>query len=121
VAGYGDAKVAELLSDAGIIRNRSKVRSTISNAQAFLQVQEVQGSFDAFIWRFVGGEPRINRWSSLSELPATTAESDTMSQELQRLGFRFVGPTICYALMQATGMVNDHTTDCFRYRELGGS
>jgi DNA-3-methyladenine glycosylase I len=119
VACYGEAKVAALLDDAGIIRNRLKLGSAISNAQAFLRVQEEHGSFDAFIWRFVGGVPRINRWSSLSELPATTAESDAMSQELKRRGFRFVGSTICYALMQATGMVNDHTVDCFRHTELG--
>jgi DNA-3-methyladenine glycosylase I len=121
VARYGDAKVAALLDDTGIIRNRLKVGSAISNAQAFLQVQQDHGSFDAFIWQFVGGAPRINRWSSLSELPATTAESDAMSRELKRRGFRFVGSTICYALMQATGMVNDHTVDCFRYTELGGT
>ena len=119
MACYGEAKVAALLDDAGIIRNRLKLGSAISNAQAFLQVQQDHGSFDAFIWRFVGGVPRINRWSSLSELPATTAESDAMSQELKRRGFRFVGSTICYALMQATGMVNDHTVDCFRHTELG--
>jgi DNA-3-methyladenine glycosylase I len=121
VAAYGKAKVAALLDDPGIIRNRLKVESAISNAQAFLQIQEEHGSFDTFIWRFVGGEPRINRWSSLSELPATTIESDAMSRELKRHKFRFVGSTICYALMQATGMVNDHTLDCFRYAELGGT
>ena len=120
VAAYDEDKVESLLADAGIIRNRLKVRSAISNAQAFLDVQSRHGSFDAFIWKFTGGEPNMNRWASLSEIPATTRESDAMSRELKRLGFRFVGSTICYALMQATGMVNDHTVDCFRYLELGG-
>lgn len=120
VARYGEAKVAELLADPGIIRNKLKVRSSISNAQLYLEMQDTHGSFDAYIWRFVGGEPKINRWRSLSEIPATTAESDAMSREMKKLGFRFVGSTICYAFMQATGMVNDHTVDCFRYRELGG-
>ena len=120
VATYDEAKVASLLDDPGIIRNRLKVRSAISNAQVFLEIQEEHGSFDAFIWQFIGGEPKINRWSALSDIPATTVESDAMSRELKRLGLRFVGSTICYALMQATGMVNDHTVDCFRYPELGG-
>lgn len=120
VARYGEDRVAALLADSGIIRNRLKVRSAISNAQALLGVQEEYGSFDAYIWQFVGGEPKINRWRHLVDLPATTAESDSMSRELKRRGFRFVGPTICYAFMQATGMVNDHTVDCFRYSELGG-
>ena len=120
VARYGEDKIAELLADAGIIRNRLKIRSAVSNAQAFLDVQEEFGSFDSYIWQFVGGEPKINRWRHLVDLPATTAESDSMSRELKRRGFRFVGPTICYAFMQATGMVNDHTVDCFRYSELGG-
>lgn len=120
VARYGAAKVAELLADPGIIRNRLKVGSAISNAQIFLGLQHECGSFDRFIWKFVDGEPRINRWRSLSEIPATTAESDAMSGELKKLGFRFVGSTICYAFMQATGMVNDHKVDCYRYRELGG-
>lgn len=120
VATYDEAKVASLLNDPGIIRNRLKVRSAISNAQAFLDVQNRHGSFDAYIWQFIGGEPKINHWSALSDIPATTMESDAMSRELKRLGFRFVGSTICYALMQATGMVNDHTVDCFRFAELGG-
>ena len=120
VAAYDEDKVESLLADAGIIRNRLKVRSAISNAQAFLDVQSRHSSFDAFIWKFTGGEPKINRWASLSEIPATTRESDAMSRELKRLGFRFVGSTICYSLMQATGMVNDHTVDCFRYLDLGG-
>ena len=121
VATYGEEKIAELLSDAGIIRNRLKVRSAVSNAIAFLEVQQQHGSFDRFIWQFVGGEPKINQWKSLEEIPVTTAESDAMSRDLKRLGFRFVGSTICYALMQATGMVNDHTVDCFRHAELEGS
>ena len=120
VARYGEAKVAELLADPGIIRNKLKVRSAIMNAQHFLEIQDAHGSFDAYIWEFVDGEPKVNRWRKLAELPATTPESDAMSRELKKIGFRFVGSTICYAFMQATGMVNDHTIDCFRYRELGG-
>ena len=120
VARYGEDKIAALLTDGGIIRNRLKIRSAVSNAQVFLAVQEEFGTFDTFIWQFVGNEPKINRWRHLSELPATTAESDAMSRELKRRGFRFAGSTICYAFMQAVGMVNDHTVDCFRYVELGG-
>lgn len=120
VAAYDEEKVESLLGDAGIIRNRLKVRSAISNAHAFLDVQGRHGSFDSYIWKFTGREPKINRWASLSDVPSTTRESDAMSRELKSLGFRFVGSTICYALMQATGMVNDHTVDCFRYPELGG-
>ncbi|MCP4656982.1 MAG: DNA-3-methyladenine glycosylase I [bacterium] len=119
IARYREAKVRKLLADSGIVRNRLKIRSAIGNAQAFLAVREEFGSFDRFIWRFVGGRPKQNAWKSLSEIPATTAESDAMSKELKRRGFKFVGPTICYAFMQAVGMVNDHTVDCFRYRELG--
>ena len=120
VAGYDEAKVAELLSDPGIIRNQLKVRSAISNAQVFLEIQEQHGTFDAYIWQFIGGESRINRWRSLAEIPASTTASDIMSRTLKKAGFQFVGSTICYAFMQATGMVNDHTMDCFRYQELGG-
>ena len=120
VARYGERKVAELLQDAGIIRNRLKVRSAIRNAQAFLELRQELGSFDEYIWSFIGGEPRINRFASLAEIPASTPESDRMSRDLKKRGFNFVGSTICYAFMQATGMVNDHTVDCFRYRELGG-
>ena len=120
VARYGERRVAELLQDAGIIRNRLKVRSAIRNAQAFLKVREELGSFGEYIWGFIGGEPRINRFASLAEIPASTPESDRMSRGLKKRGFNFVGSTICYAFMQATGMVNDHTVDCFRYRELGG-
>jgi DNA-3-methyladenine glycosylase I len=99
------------------VRNRLKIGSTVTNARAFLAVQEEFGSFDAYVWRFVGGSPKQNRWRSLKELPASTAESDALSKDLKARGFRFVGSTICYAFMQAVGMVNDHLTGCFRYRE----
>jgi DNA-3-methyladenine glycosylase I len=115
VARYDEAKVAALLADPGIVRNRLKVRSAIQNAQAFLRVQEEFGSFDAYIWQFVGGQPVQNAWQSLADLPAETATSRAMSKDLKKRGFNFVGPTICYAFMQAVGMVNDHTVDCFRY------
>lgn len=118
IARYDVNKIESLLQDAGIVRNRLKVQSAVTNAQKFLSVQEEFGSFDAFIWRFVDGVPKQNRWRSLAEIPASTAESDAMSRELKRRGFKFVGSTICYAHMQATGMVNDHTTDCFRYLEV---
>ena len=118
VAAYGDEKVAELLANPGIVRNRLKVASAIGNARAFLDVQAEFASFDAYIWRFVGGSPVRNAWQSLAEIPASTPTSEAMSKELRRRGFRFVGPTICYAFMQATGMVNDHTVDCFRYGEI---
>lgn len=118
VARYDAGKIESLLQDPGIVRNRLKVQSAVINAQKYLAVQEEFGSFDAFIWRFAAGEPRQNHWRSLAEVPASTAASDAMSKELKRRGFKFVGSTICYAFMQATGMVNDHTTDCFRYTEL---
>jgi len=118
VARYGKRKVNALLGDAGIVRNRLKIAAAIGNAQAFLAVAEEFGSFDAYIWQFVGGRPRVNAWRTLRELPASTAESDAMSKDLKRRGFRFVGSTICYAFMQAVGMVNDHAEDCFRYAEL---
>src|SRR5271163_341569 len=118
VARYDKKKVRALLKDAGIIRNRLKVASTISNAQAFLKVQEEFGSFDKYIWQFVGGKPKQNAWETHQHLPAKTIESDTMSKDLQKRGFRFVGSTICYAFMQATGMVNDHLVACFRHKEL---
>jgi len=121
VAQYGPAKVEELLADPGIVRNRLKIAAAIRNARAFLEVQAEFGSFDAYIWQFTGGQPRTNAWSSLSEVPARTAESDAMSRELKRRGFSFVGSTICYAFMQATGMVNDHLVTCPRYTELGGA
>ncbi len=118
VARYDNKKVRELLKDAGIIRNRLKIAATISNARAFLKVQEEFGSFDKYIWQFVNGKPKQNSWKTHKRLPAKTAESDAMSKDLQKRGFRFVGSTICYAFMQAAGMVNDHLVKCFRYREL---
>lgn len=118
VARYGRAKVAKLLADRGIIRNRLKIESAITNAQRFLDLQEQQGSVSTFLWDFVGGRPIVNRHPRLKDLPCTSRESDAMSHALHTLGFRFVGSTICYAHMQATGMVNDHVVSCFRYREL---
>lgn len=118
VAGYDENKYDSLLADAGIIRNRSKIRATINNAQAFLKVREEFGTFDRYIWSFCHNQPVINSWKSLSELPAKTELSDAMSKDLTKRGFKFVGSTICYAFMQAAGMVNDHVVDCFRYREV---
>jgi len=111
-------KVEALVKDPGIVRNRRKIEGAIKNAQAFLDVQKEFGSFDSYIWRFVGGKPRVNRWRSSAEIPSATDESGTMSKDLKERGFRFAGPTICYAHMQATGMVNDHLVTCFRHREL---
>ena len=119
VARFDAATVAELLANPGIVRNRLKVESTITNARAFLQVREEFGSFDAYQWRFVDGRPIQNAWRSLGDIPASTPVSDALSRDLKRRGFRFVGSTICYAHMQAVGMVNDHLVDCFRWRELG--
>jgi len=118
VARYTAAKVKRLLADPGIIRNRLKVGSAVANARAFLRVQQEFGSFDAYVWRFVGGRPKVNRWTALREIPAQTAESGALSKDLLARGFRFVGPTIIYAHMQATGMVNDHLVDCFRWRAV---
>jgi DNA-3-methyladenine glycosylase I len=118
VAKFGDRDVARLLADAGIVRNRLKINSAIGNAKAFIAVQREFGSFDDYIWRFVGGRPRINKWRALKQLPAHTDESDAMSKDLLGRGFKFVGSTICYAMMQATGMVNDHLVDCARYRAV---
>jgi len=118
VARYGDRKVSELLADPGIVRNRLKIAAAIQNAKAFLAVQKEFGSFDAYIWRFVGGRPRRNAWPTLAQLPAQTPESVAMSEDLLRRGFKFVGPTICYAFMQAIGMVNDHLVTCFRHSEI---
>jgi DNA-3-methyladenine glycosylase I len=115
VARYGDRDVARLLADPGIVRNRLKVEAAIGNARALLSLRHESGSFPDFLWGFVGGKPLVNRWRSMAELPASTPESVAMSRELSRRGFRFVGPTICYALMQATGMVNDHLVSCFRH------
>jgi len=118
IARYGRDKIESLLQDAGIVRNRLKIEAAVNNAQKFLIAQEEFGSFDNFIWRFVDSSPKQNKWRSHAGIPASTPESDTMSKELKRRGFKFVGSTICYAHMQATGMVNDHTTDCFRHKEL---
>jgi DNA-3-methyladenine glycosylase I len=118
VAAYDEAKITSLLEDAGIIRNKLKVRAAITNAQAFLAVQGKFGSFDTYIWNFVGGQPIQNQLRKLADYPATSPESDALSADLKARGFKFVGSTICYAHMQATGMVNDHTRDCFRYNEL---
>jgi len=112
IARYDARKKKALLENAGIVRNRLKIDSTISNARAFLDVQKEFGSFDKYIWQFVAGVPRVNRWATMKQLPARTVESDAMSKDLKRRGFRFVGSTICYAFMQATGLVNDHLTDC---------
>jgi len=116
VANYGTRKLASLMADPGIVRNRLKIASAITNARAFLAVQAEFGTFDAYIWSCVGGKPKVNRWKSMSEVPARTAESDLMSKDLKKRGFRFVGSTICYAYMQAVGMVNDHLVTCFRRR-----
>jgi len=118
VARYDDAKTAELLSDAGIVRNRLKVAASIDNAKAFLKVKEEFGSFDSYIWQFIGGSPKRNSFSAMTDIPANTAISDAMSRDLKKRGFRFVGSTICYAFMQATGMVNDHVSSCYRYDEI---
>jgi DNA-3-methyladenine glycosylase I len=118
VARYDKKKVRELLRDQGIIRNKLKIAATIGNAQAFLKVQREFGSFDVYVWRFVDGRPRQNAWKTHKQVPAKTPESDALSKDLQKRGFCFVGSTICYALMQATGLVNDHVVSCFRYKEL---
>jgi DNA-3-methyladenine glycosylase I len=118
IARYDSRKVRQLLSDPGIVRNRLKIAATIENAKAFLVTQKECGTFDAYIWQFVGGTPKVNRWKSLKQIPASTAESDAMSKDLKKRGFTFVGSTICYAFMQATGMVNDHLVGCFRHRQL---
>ncbi len=118
VSRYGDAKVQSLLADAGIVRNRLKIAAAIGNAKAFLQVAQEEGSFDSYIWSFVGGSPKNNGRRSMTEVPAKTDESDAMSKDLKKRGFKFVGSTICYAYMQATGMVNDHVADCFRYEQV---
>jgi DNA-3-methyladenine glycosylase I len=118
VARYTQARIDTLTADSGIIRNRQKIAAAVKNARAFLAVQEEFGSFDAYCWQFVNGQPRQNRWRSLRQIPATTAESDAFSRDLKHRGFSFVGSTVMYAHMQAVGMVNDHLIDCFRYREL---
>jgi DNA-3-methyladenine glycosylase I len=121
VSRYDDAKVQALLADPGIVRNRAKIAAAVRNARAFLAVQAEFGSFDAYLWRFVGGRPIVNAWRSLAEVPARTSESDALSKDLQRRGFSFVGSTICYAFMQSCGLVNDHVVHCFRYPELAGN
>ena len=121
VARFGSAQVHRLLGDAGIVRNRLKIESAISNARAFLRIQETFGSFDAYVWRFVGGQPLDNARRSSRQIPARTRESDALSRDLLQRGFRFVGSTICYAFMQAVGLVNDHLVTCFRYPELARS
>ena len=118
VAGFADADVERLMADSGIVRNRLKITSAIDNARATLELQAAEGSLESFLWGFVGGRPIVGRWSALREIPAETAESAAMSRELKRRGFRFVGPTVCYAFMQACGMVNDHTVGCFRWSEV---
>jgi DNA-3-methyladenine glycosylase I len=118
IAKYDQRRVKALLANPGIIRNRLKIASTIQNAQAFLEIQNEFGAFDTYIWRFVGGRPKRNQWKTFQEVPARTSESDAMSKDLLKRGFKFVGSTICYAYMQAVGMVNDHTVDCFRYSEM---
>jgi DNA-3-methyladenine glycosylase I len=120
VARFGPADIDRLLADPGIVRNRLKVESAVSNAQAFLRVQEAFGSFDEYVWRFVDGETIQNSWGTVADIPVKTSEAELLSADLKRRGFRFVGPTIMYAHMQATGMVNDHTVDCYRWVELGG-
>ena len=118
IAAFDERKIAALLEDPGIIRNRLKVHAAVSNAKRFMEIQAEFGSFAAYVWEFVGGEPIVNSWVSMDEVPATTAESDALSKDLVKRGFKFMGSTICYAHMQATGLVNDHITSCFRHREL---
>ena len=118
ISKYSEKKIAKLLENPGIIRNQLKVNSTVTNAKEFLKIQKEFGSFDKYIWQFVDYKPIINKFKSMKDLPAKTDISDAMSKDLKKRGFKFVGSTICYAFMQATGMVNDHTTDCFRYKEL---
>ncbi len=120
VARFGSADVERLLADPGIVRNKLKVTSAVENAMRVLDVIEERGSFADYVWEFVGGEPLVGRWSTLTEIPSETAESRSMSKDMKRRGFRFVGPTVCYAFMQSAGLVNDHVIGCFRYREVGG-
>ncbi len=120
IAAYDEKRIQQLLNDPGIVRNRLKIRGTVQNARAFLQIKEKHGSFSGYIWAFVAGNPLVNHREKLSEIPPKTDISDLMSRSLKKDGFTFVGSTICYAFMQAVGMVNDHTTDCFRYHEITG-
>ncbi len=118
VASYDDAKVQQLLANPGIVRNRLKIQAAIQNARSYIAVQDQYGSFGTYVWQFVDGKPILNSWKSLQEIPAATKEADAMSKELKKRGFTFVGSTICYAFMQAVGMVNDHVVDCFRWQEV---
>lgn len=118
VVNYDDTKIASLLQDTGIIRNKLKVNAAVTNARCFLEVEKEFASFSEYIWQFVGGKPIINHWKTKDEVPVTTPESDAMSKDMKKRGFKFVGSTICYAYMQSTGMVNDHTVDCFRHDQL---
>lgn len=118
ISSYNDEKVEQLMQNSGIIRNRLKIMATINNAKLFLETQKKIGSFDKYIWQFTGGTTIQNKWKSMSEIPANTPQSDAMSKDLKKRGFKFVGTTICYAFMQATGMVNDHTVNCFRFKEV---
>ena len=118
MAAYDDQKITALMQNAGIVRNRLKIQAAIQNAKAFLDLQATEGSFSTYLWNFVGGKPIQNTWLTLADVPTETPESRSMSKDLKKRGFKFVGPTICYAFMQATGLVNDHTTDCFRHSEL---
>ena len=118
IVKYGDKEIERLENDAGIVRNKAKIRATIANAQAFMEVQKEEGSFSKYIWSFVDGKPFQNNFNKMGEIPAKTELAETISKELKKRGFKFVGPTVIYAHMQATGMVNDHTTDCFRYEEV---
>lgn len=118
IARYNEDKIHQLLKDEGIIRNQLKIRATVNNAQRFLEVRKEFRTFDKYIWQFTGNKPIVNKWNQLNQLPAKSTESDAMSKDLQKRGFKFVGSTICYAFMQAAGMVNDHLVDCYRYKEL---
>ncbi len=118
VARYGEDRVTVLLADPGIVRNRLKINAAVSNARAFLKVQEEFGSFDSYFWGFVGGKMKVNAWETLSQIPAVTPEAERMSKDLRQRGFKFVGPAICYAVMQSAGLVNDHLVSCFRYQEV---
>lgn len=120
IVRYGDKKIADLMGDTGIIRNKLKIEAAVKNAESFLIIKAKYGSFDNFIWQFTDGKTIVNKWEHFSQIPTSTNESDSMSKELRKNGFKFVGTTICYAFMQAAGMVNDHTTDCFRYQEVMG-
>jgi len=118
IAKYDENKIQQLIEDKGIIRNKLKINAAVSNAQTFLRLQKEHGTFSVYIWQFVGGKPMINKWNAMSDLPATSKESDVMSEAMKEEGFKFVGSTICYAFMQAVGMINDHMVDCFRYQEV---